>query len=735
MTKGRETNHQEGRFIKTVARLHRKLELKVTSGVILLAFCMFATAPGIFQVGLGTAVEDFVSSPSLENLRRIEQTYPSQDTVTLIFRSKSGPFSVQAVGLAKRIETELLKIPQFQANLSLLSGRGVPDKLSHLFAEAISSEDEKILRESFSNALESPFRGKLISSDERHLRAIFSIPVGGDSESIHERIGQAKRYFEPQAADAGLEWFVSGGSLTEIGINDSVFRDTLRILPACALLFFCLCCVFYRSMVSVLLPLATSIPSILITLGIMGYAGISITPLTMCVPGFILIIGSTEDMHLLSQFIVDRKADSSTKPLASLSHMLYALTLTAFTSAVGFLVYAISDIVLIREFGLACAAGMIVNLLVTIIVGPLLLDVIAPGRKAAQLSYEGVLRKILRSKTLKLLIPCTALVVIVFGIFRYSEIRTDANFREFISSESQEGRIFELSISHFDGGDEVLFEVQCVNGGTNQIAESTERVSAYLRSSENFQIANYTGGAHLPHSSVNDRSLIPAKLSSRVTPSEFLTIVDAAIVEMNAAATNTIVAATGYTYETAQASGRLSGSAKKSFIYAFTVVAVVIILMCLRAPRLILASLVANCLPVSVVVLLMVELDIPLSFATAPILAVVLGIAADDTIHFVYRYFHLEKLIESNNDLIEEVAVSEAQPVLSSSLGLSVGFSAYLFSAFPSLYWFALLSVVGILAAMISDLVVMPVTASILGRKKNTALIEPAVDTHNKKIS
>ena len=104
-------------------------------------------------------------------------------------------------------------------------------------------------------------------------------------------------------------------------------------------------------------------------------------------------------------------------------------------------------------------------------------------------------------------------------------------------------------------------------------------------------------------------------------------------------------------------------------------------------------------------------LGIPLSTATFPVAIIALGIAVDDTLHFMVQFSKEMKHTTDNEQAVAATIRHELKPILGTSIALMMGFSALMFAEFGSIAEFGLLSAMTILLALISDLVVTPASA------------------------
>ncbi|MCP4534126.1 MAG: MMPL family transporter, partial [Delftia sp.] len=128
----------------------------------------------------------------------------------------------------------------------------------------------------------------------------------------------------------------------------------------------------YRCAAAVLSPLLTTGLSVTATFGFLSLAGFPITPYTALTPAFILVIGSTEDMHMLSRYFHHlREGQNQKSALVDMArHCLLPITLTALTTIVGFGALCLNEAAIIRQFGFAMVFGLGANYLATVITLP-----------------------------------------------------------------------------------------------------------------------------------------------------------------------------------------------------------------------------------------------------------------------------------------------------------------------------------------------------------------------------
>jgi predicted RND superfamily exporter protein len=107
-------------------------------------------------------------------------------------------------------------------------------------------------------------------------------------------------------------------------------------------------------------------------------------------------------------------------------------------------------------------------------------------------------------------------------------------------------------------------------------------------------------------------------------------------------------------------------------------------------------------------------LDIPLNIATAPVAAIALGIAIDDTIHFLVRFKREFNRGRNYSKAIENTLRSVGKPILVTTIVLTAGFCIFLFSNFQPTQNLGVLISFAVVSAVFADLIVLPVLLLLL---------------------
>ncbi len=98
----------------------------------------------------------------------------------------------------------------------------------------------------------------------------------------------------------------------------------------------------------------------------------------------------------------------------------------------------------------------------------------------------------------------------------------------------------------------------------------------------------------------------------------------------------------------------------------------------------------------------------PLSLPTSLIGSVALGIAIDDTVHYLVRYRDERLRGREPARAIEVTSLQVGRPILVAALMLILGFLVVALSGFATLQQFGLLSAATMAACLATDLVLLP---------------------------
>tara|TARA_B100001123_G_scaffold211830_1_gene239240 strand:- start:3193 stop:5646 length:2454 start_codon:yes stop_codon:yes gene_type:complete len=101
-------------------------------------------------------------------------------------------------------------------------------------------------------------------------------------------------------------------------------------------------------------------------------------------------------------------------------------------------------------------------------------------------------------------------------------------------------------------------------------------------------------------------------------------------------------------------------------------------------------------------------LEIPLDMMTITIAAITIGIAVDNSIHYIYRFKEEFKKIKNYNETLEKCHNTVGVAILNTSITIVFGFSILVLSNFIPTIYFGVFTGIAMLLAMISVLTLLP---------------------------
>jgi predicted RND superfamily exporter protein len=148
-----------------------------------------------------------------------------------------------------------------------------------------------------------------------------------------------------------------------------------------------------------------------------------------------------------------------------------------------------------------------------------------------------------------------------------------------------------------------------------------------------------------------------------------------------------------------------------SQIKSFGIILITIFLMFIvlfKSLKLSLIGMGPNLIASSFILGLIGLLGIPLDIMTITIAAITIGIAVDNTIHYIYRYNENKKIYNNIEIAIEETNNNVGKAIMTTSLTIAFGFSVLCLSNFIPTILFGLFTALAMLIAMMGVLITLP---------------------------
>lgn len=659
-------------------------------------------------------------------------------------------FTPSAVSALRRVITELKKLEGFESVRSLqdvvtISSLGRMSSI--LPAEGEVTQEQ--LKQSRQAAVTHPLAlGQLISPDAATSLIVARMPEGtvriGDIQPYLEAIRQA---IDRAQVERELWIRLTGIPTIRVEIYDMVRRETRRFVVLGVLLATCMSLMLFRRPWPVLIVSLAPMLGSLWTLGAMGLLNQKMNIINTIVPTLVMIVGFTDAVHLMHHL---RDAiGSGASPLAAagltVRHLWKACLMTSLTTAVGFGSLVVAQVEIIRSFGAVCAVGSMLAFLAVILVVPLLAST-SLGNRLAYVSppnpnawtvrfVDWIVDQVLRHHRL-----VTVTGVVVTGIMFVTTLylRPDNRLTESIPDSTPSAQ----ALAHCDrvlGG--ILMGYALVQWDDRYDLESPEVLSV-LESAQ--KLLDEEPGTSYPMSVVNLLRILPGKSDELIQRVPLLSWVPKdvtrrfvrndlrqALISVHLPDTGTSKHLAAFEHLETQFANlsrrypgiqvNLTGSVAVAGrninlmivdLANSILTASVIIFGCLaigfRSWLYGLISILPNVFPLVLTGTVLVVLGLPLQLIGVIVFSICLGIAVDDTIHFLAR-FQRELLVDHDvHAAIRRAFHAVGGALVTTTLVLLAGFGVVLTSEMPSSRQFAWMSCTAILAALIGDLLILP---------------------------
>ncbi len=754
--------------------------------VTIVALTLFTLGLGFvaWRVELDVSADQLLprDSPLLEQYDRVRATFGS-DSLAAVYVEDRDLFRIEKITLLRRLHDRLADLEGIERIESLFTVNRIKGKDGWLdvgpFLDPIPEDQaslDSLPREAAHNPLLS---GRVISrdgtatlltlylsnstrtglSDTPDASAIQESDELAASREVFENIEEAIGEFESQFKIV----FQIGSPALETGMSDLMLRDQRLLLPLSALLIAVLIGISLQNLLSAIVPILNAFVSTIWTLGIMVFLSIPLNMLNYVVPAIILVVGATEDIHLLVEYRGERR-----KGRTGLSAIIRTeqavglpLLLTACATIMGFAATGLTSIVVMQQFGITAAIGITCRFITTVTVLPAFLRLVldrSPNRKAETRKESWISKQsvIFTDWIMRRLVTHPFAVVAVFVVIAlpclFFAIRIDLNndlmaflrpgteLLERIQTVSKKlsgpkvvyltlkgepgdfmengrlGRLHELAgalrkIDEFDAVTALSDYLALVNREMHDgdpkyfaIPKDDNLIAQYLLLFHRSDIESFVNS---DYSQAN--IVLRTSLSNSTEFNELVTrvrsLLDSGIFGPF------VYTITGRSVLIASAVDKIVKGQVTSLtsitLFLFLVISVLFI-----SVRCGILVVIANLFSIAVVFGIMGLLKIPLNVGTCMVAAITIGIGVDDTLHLMVRYNRNLKSLKNEHEAIRNSLRSEILPVSVTSLALAGGFLVLSFSSFVPVQQFGILSAVVLLIAVISDLILTPVLLS-----------------------
>lgn len=719
---------------------------------------------GVTQITFNDSLVDIfkADNPDYHRLEQFFDEFGADDQECVIVLQSEDLFSRESIGVLRELADGLAELPHVERVFSILDvRRPAPGPFRRVQIPLVPRDDaeDHAFQQLRDRALKHPLiAGRLVSKDGRTM--LLSARLAGEalsSAEIRPAVENIQSVLDRCIDGSGIHASMTGLPQLRIDIYHCVRREEIRFTLMGAIAAIAIAGYLFRRPVAVVIVSAPPLIGTLWTMGALGLVGEPINMFNSILPVLVMVVGFTDSVHFMMG--IRRGLDDGLSPVdaakMSLRHLFLPCFLTSLTTAVGFGSLVVAQIDVIQRFGVACAAGAMLNFLAVVPLVPLLASTrlgkyvaagdshVATETHAHRWLYDmvGWIARHARWTAALAFLVTSGLLLLVMRLEPdnsiYNGIPDGSASYESLShcDEVFGGALYSYVIVEWPDGQDL---------GSPQVIRALADVHRVLGQQPElgmpFSVLNVL--LALPHrknrptTAVKYLDKVPAEVADRLFRRDFRkAVVNIQTPDRGARAMSPVYATLENELESLQAEYpgfemQLTGSTvvmsrnvnlmivdlSRSLALAAAVIFIVMTIS-FRSARLGLLSVLPNVFPLVCAAGVLLLRGGALELAAVTTFSICLGIAIDDTIHLISRYRLEKDGAPDRVTAVQHAAGKVGSALIVTTLTLVGGFGAGLISDLPAIRLFSLLSCIALIAALVAAVLVLPALLVCLDRE------------------
>ncbi|RXJ81166.1 RND family transporter [Arcobacter sp. F2176] len=757
---------------------HNIIKYRWSIAILIPILIIIIFALNIHKAGVETDWKIWFDKDSkvMKNFTHFKETFGSDDRIMIVLSDKNSIFKKDILKNIKTIteslwQTKLIarvdSITNYQ--YSHVSKEDEDEIIVEDFIDNIYSLTKKDLEEKKEIAISDPQTKNLLISADGKSAIIIARIVYKENIKANDYItlyNASKKLIEENKIK-GVEYHIVGvPAFTDAFIN-AIKSNFIMFMP---LLFICivvLLALIFRNIWAVVLPLTIVILTILFIAGFSFGLGYKLNTLTSMFPIFVIAIGIADSIHIFWVWIHKRKEGLNNEEsiVFSINKNFTPALITSLTTFVGFLSLGVSKIIPLQAFGIVVASGAIIAFILSILFLPAMLSILNPKIKEQKQKVYKTHERI-KSYTnfvvkndKAIIISCLIVISICFiglkdttidtdflkQFSKTTDIRKSTDFVEkniggtismeiIIDSKKASGinkpdfmkdvEKFKIEfknhfskVRHINSITDVVKKYnQLMNGNKKEfykIPDSKELISQYLllyslSLPQGMGINDMmdTKNRYLRLTSMNNLASEQEKLKMYRWTEDWW--------KQNSKYSATLE---GLTLVTAHMKIELTNTMIKSVLLALLFVTL-IFWFTFKSKFYMLISAVPNIAPLLIAMGITGWIGINMDLGMAIVFVIIIGIAIDDTVHFLSKYKDAISKGYTTRDAIEKALLLSGSAIVITTVILVTALGIFLLSDFTIYSNFGFVSSIALFCAMILDLLLLPASLSYMSKIK-----------------
>lgn len=703
--------------------------------------------------------------PDMLFYKKFKDIFGNDEFFVIAFKDEN-IFTKDNLKIVQNISDQLEALDQVRDIISLTTVDdifGSEDYFSvEKFIETIpegSKELDKLRQSALSNNL---YIKNIISKDAKTVAiTVFPHDLPDEKGFRKKLLDKTISILQPYQKE-GRVFHLGGMTVTNLRLSQFMKSDLSIFIPISYLVIILAMYGIFRSSKVVLISFLNISLCLGATTGFMGMIGSTMNNVTSIVPSLVMAICLADSIHIFSRFLsFSEMGDDKNSALEKTLKIEYRpCLLTTMTTILGFLSLRFSSLPPIRDFGLIASMGIFLAYILSFVFLPALIAIFNPThkRKVPENIFSGLLAFLVNlSRQYSTKIVTLSMGIVIVSLSLIPGIKIETNLLEFFKKNTELRKSIDFIEGNLSGVETIqislkkesrdafvdplnlnviesvhnylkaLPEVDTVNSFADfikdmnmafhnedsafyTIPDNKNLIAQYLLLYGSEDIDDYINSSY-NHARIVARTAVHGSSDLGIV----LQQIDAFLKD-NVPGDFTFKI-TGETKKVVNIVDYLVEGQINSILMALITISIVMFFV-MGSFQLGLISLVPNLFPIIMNFGIMGIFGIPLNTATSLISAIAIGIAVDDTIHFMYQYKKELSRSKSISTAVESALIHKGNAIITTSVILFAGFGVLIFSSFVPTIQFGLLTAAIMMSALTGDLIVVPAMLIFLKRKK-----------------
>ena len=704
----------------------------------------FLFAFQIPQLSFKTSIYDLVIEdlPATHRYRTFKDLFGSDEIIRVVIKSDH-IFNPSTFKKIEEIAETAAKIKGVRRVIGLPGVR-----------KSVDISGEKSL-EKFVDVLDAVnlFQKNLFSTDHKSTAITLVLAQEADAEMV---IKDVKKMID--GASENLILYQIGMPLISQALARLTEKDFFNLPPITFLLIAVVLLCLYRNFLHLALPLVCVAFALTWTLGFMALTHIPLSMLTLIVPVFLIAVGTAYCLHIISEYLIQVKVAESPQKAAkaTFATATFPTILAVTTTAFGLGSLLINKITTIREFAVFSCLGLFSLLVVLLTLLPAAMALMPLHKNRKRIKKAGFLDRVLAWVVRldlhhqRITLPILGIITLIclIGIF---QIRVETNPVDYFKEDIPVSRNFHDIYQDLSGSFPINVSMRADQEGyfedpqhiadiakLQKFIDTLPGVDKTISFADYMQLVNYASNSYEPKYYTlptegfeirmlinNYRMMLGEDMLERFMKPDFshtnimlLTHISSSQVFLNTRtrildyvkknfSKDIVWDVTGLGIVISESSHQLTSGQVKSLAITMVLVFGIMFLLFLSS-KVGFIAIVPNLFPIIINFGIMGWFGVELSMVTSLIASIAIGLAVDDTIHYLVRYNR-----EFRRDLDEKSALRETimhigRPIIATTLCISIGFSILTLSGFKPTAIFGVMMMITMFSALVADLILLP---------------------------